>query len=40
MDVLKYGPDVEVLAPATLADLVIGRLAEAKGRYDARAQEP
>jgi predicted DNA-binding transcriptional regulator YafY len=40
MDVLKYGPDVEVLAPASLAELVIGRLAEAKGRYDARGQEP
>jgi predicted DNA-binding transcriptional regulator YafY len=36
MDVLKYGPDVEVLAPASLAELVIGRLAEARGRYEAR----
>jgi predicted DNA-binding transcriptional regulator YafY len=39
MDVLKYGPDVEVLAPASLAELVIGRLAEARGRYEARGHE-
>jgi predicted DNA-binding transcriptional regulator YafY len=38
MDILKYGPDVEVLAPASLAELVIGRLAEAKGRYEARGR--
>jgi len=36
MDIMKYGPDVEVLAPASLAELVLDRLAEAKGRYDAR----
>ncbi|NGX15013.1 WYL domain-containing protein [Wenzhouxiangella sp. XN24] len=36
MDIMKYGPDVEVLAPAALAELVLDRLAEAKGRYDAR----
>lgn len=36
MDILKYGPDVEVLAPASLAELVIGRLAEARARYVAR----
>lgn len=36
MDILKYGPDVEVLAPAALAELVSDRLAEARGRYEAR----
>jgi predicted DNA-binding transcriptional regulator YafY len=36
MDILKYGPDVEVLAPASLAELVVGRLAEARARYVAR----
>jgi predicted DNA-binding transcriptional regulator YafY len=40
MDILKYGPDVEVLAPSSLAELVIGRLAEARGRYEARKREP
>jgi predicted DNA-binding transcriptional regulator YafY len=35
MDILKYGPDVEVLAPASLAALVVGRLAEARARYAA-----
>jgi predicted DNA-binding transcriptional regulator YafY len=39
MDILKYGPDVEVLAPAALAELVIGRLAEARGLYEARSRE-
>jgi predicted DNA-binding transcriptional regulator YafY len=38
MDILKYGPDVEVLAPAALAELVLGRIAEAKGRYESRAR--
>lgn len=37
MDILKYGPDVEVLAPAGLAELVVGRLAEARALYRARA---
>jgi predicted DNA-binding transcriptional regulator YafY len=37
MDILKYGPDVEVLAPAALAELVAGRLAEARARYVTRA---
>lgn len=36
MDILKYGPDVEVLGPGSLAELVRGRLAEAHGRYEAR----
>ena len=36
MDIMKYGPDVEVLGPDSLAELVLDRLAEAKGRYDAR----
>lgn len=36
MDILKYGPDVEVLAPEPLARLVSERLAEARARYDAR----
>ncbi|MFU8895860.1 MAG: helix-turn-helix transcriptional regulator [Gammaproteobacteria bacterium] len=39
MDILKYGPDVEVLAPAALAELVIGRLAEARARYELRGRE-
>ena len=36
MDVLKYGPDVAVLAPDSLARLVTSRLEEARARYDAR----
>jgi predicted DNA-binding transcriptional regulator YafY len=36
MDILKYGPDVEVLAPEPLARLVSDRLAEARARYDVR----
>lgn len=40
MDILKYGPDVEVLAPPSLAELVAGRLAEARGRYEARRRRP
>jgi predicted DNA-binding transcriptional regulator YafY len=39
MDVLKYGPDVEVLAPASLAELVAGRLAEARAVYVARPRD-
>lgn len=39
MDVLKYGPDVEVLAPASLAALVVGRLADARAVYDARSRD-
>ena len=38
MDILKYGPDVEVLAPESLAGLVAQRLADARGRYEARAR--
>jgi predicted DNA-binding transcriptional regulator YafY len=33
MDVLKYGPDVEVIAPPELRALVAGRLREAAARY-------
>ncbi len=33
MDILKYGPDVEVLAPPELRELVAQRLAEAAARY-------
>lgn len=33
MDILRYGPDVEVAAPATLRRTVARRLAEAAGRY-------
>jgi predicted DNA-binding transcriptional regulator YafY len=36
MDILKYGPDVEVLAPEPLARLVSDRLAEARARYEVR----
>jgi len=36
MDILKYGPDVEVLAPAALARLVSDRLGEAHAHYDVR----
>ncbi len=36
MDILKYGPDVEVLAPKSLTQLVSERLAEARARYDVR----
>jgi predicted DNA-binding transcriptional regulator YafY len=38
MDILKYGPDVEVLAPESLAGLVAERLDDARGRYEARAR--
>jgi predicted DNA-binding transcriptional regulator YafY len=34
LDILKYGPDVEVIAPAELRAEVIGRLREAIRRYD------
>jgi predicted DNA-binding transcriptional regulator YafY len=40
MDILKYGPDVEVLGPESLASLVVNRLAEAQGRYEARDWGP
>jgi predicted DNA-binding transcriptional regulator YafY len=33
MDILKYGPDVEVTAPAELRDAVADRLDEAAARY-------
>ncbi len=33
MDVLRYGPDVEVVEPAILRDLVRDRLAAALARY-------
>lgn len=33
MDILKYGPDVQVLGPETLTRLVSDRLAEARARY-------
>jgi predicted DNA-binding transcriptional regulator YafY len=33
MDILKYGPDVEVLAPATLREAVRAALGAAAGRY-------
>jgi predicted DNA-binding transcriptional regulator YafY len=35
MDILKYGPDVEVLAPAALREAVRAELAAAAGRYGA-----
>ena len=34
MDILKYGPDVEVLAPAELREVVRNQLREAIGIYD------
>jgi predicted DNA-binding transcriptional regulator YafY len=34
LDILKYGPDVEVLAPATLRRAVAGKLRAAANRYD------
>ena len=33
MDILKYGPDVKVLSPKSLRDLVKQRLGEAQDRY-------
>ena len=38
MDILKYGPDVEVLAPEPLARMVSDRLGEARARYDVRRE--
>ena len=38
MDVLKYGPDVEVLAPQELRDAVVERLTRALARYDGTSQ--
>jgi predicted DNA-binding transcriptional regulator YafY len=40
MDVLRYGPDVEVLAPAALRDLVRDRLAAALTLYDGVTARP
>lgn len=40
MDILKYGPDVEVIAPAALRELVVLRLGEAGARYDLGSQRP
>ena len=34
MDILKYGPDVEVVAPADLRELVAERLRAAISVYD------
>jgi predicted DNA-binding transcriptional regulator YafY len=34
MDILKYGPDVEVMAPEFLRALVAERLRAASARYD------
>lgn len=36
MDILKYGPDVEVLGPEELRVVVVGRLQSALWRYDGR----
>lgn len=38
MDILKYGPDVEVVAPASLRDAVAGRLQSALAQYGAREE--
>jgi len=35
MDILKYGPDVEVIGPPELRELVAARLREASGSYSA-----
>jgi predicted DNA-binding transcriptional regulator YafY len=40
MDILKYGPDVQVLAPDSLSNIVSSRLAEARARYDGRPGAP
>jgi len=40
MDILKYGPDVEVVAPAELRHLVAGRVQEAAQRYHSDANDP
>jgi predicted DNA-binding transcriptional regulator YafY len=34
MDILRHGPDVEVLAPASLREAVTTKLREALGRYE------
>jgi len=36
MDILKYGPDVEVVEPEGLREEVVARLQSALGRYGAR----
>ena len=33
MDILKYGPDVEVIAPSNLCELVLGKLKVALRNY-------
>jgi predicted DNA-binding transcriptional regulator YafY len=33
MEILRYGPEVEVLAPTELRETVLGRLREAVGKY-------
>jgi hypothetical protein len=38
MDVLKYGPDVEVIKPTSLRVLVATRLAQAVAQYGEIAQ--
>jgi predicted DNA-binding transcriptional regulator YafY len=38
MDILKYGPDVEVLAPAELRADVVARLAAALALYPDSSQ--
>ncbi len=35
MDILKYGPDVEVVAPQELREAVAARIREANMRYEA-----
>jgi len=40
MDVLKYGPDVEVVAPEELRRLVADRVAEAAAQYGGGSQRP
>jgi predicted DNA-binding transcriptional regulator YafY len=37
MDIMKYGPDVEVLAPDSLRKQVAGLLREAAARYTSPA---
>ncbi|MBP8169399.1 MAG: WYL domain-containing protein, partial [Azonexus sp.] len=34
MDILKYGPDCEVIAPTALREKVVRFLRDAVGRYD------
>lgn len=40
MDILKYGPDVEVLAPNELRALVAARVGEAAAQYRSAAESP